>query len=178
MFTANDGAVHWDSWRGQAGWLNESDRTINWAEEAGLELAVLAAVELGLSGRRVVIWGDNNIAIGALHNGATSNILMNESIIRTLIVQAAQSIVAEPLYAATEENIADGASRGVPGAGHRRYRFNFSLPSPPPPCGIYFPSVILIYTGKNSYNISWHPALDSPSGTLIWVAGHRTFEPQ
>lgn len=130
IFTARDGTIYWDGWRGREGWLNESDRTINWAEEIGLELALLAAVELGLSGRRVVIWGDNNIAIGALRNGATSNIPMNLSIRRTLIVQATNNIVAEPLYVATEENLADGASRGTPAASYRRHYFGFPLPEP------------------------------------------------
>lgn len=119
----------WDAWRGTAGWLNSAEgRDIGWAETVGIELVTYAAEELGLSDCAVLVRCDNSGAVGSVRKGVSKNRAANRAIQRLWLTLQSNSLAIEPVYVNTEDNLADGASRGSPILSHSRFRFTFQLP--------------------------------------------------
>jgi hypothetical protein len=105
--------AEFQAWQLRPGWDVEGCH-IGWAECIGIEIAMLFAVQSGVQDSRVLVHSDNSGAVGQFLKGRSRNTQINASIIRAEECSRSVNISVEPVYVKSEENRADGASRGMP----------------------------------------------------------------
>ncbi|CAD6901931.1 unnamed protein product, partial [Tilletia laevis] len=94
------------------GWRAEG-RDIMWAEAVGAELGLLHLIAAGFHDQRVVLYIDNTSVEGGLRRGRIRNEAANLCIERFLHAGARHNLELVPLRVVTDENPADGPSRGA-----------------------------------------------------------------
>lgn len=99
------------AWKLASGWDAES-RDIMWAEMIALELACLYIQELGHNTVAVTVHCDNLSVIGAWNKGWSRNPRVNLSIRRAVSVCMSCILKILPEHVTSENNKADGLSRG------------------------------------------------------------------
>ena len=106
-------SAEFQAWQLRPGWDTEG-RHIGWAECVGIEIAISFAVQSGVQDYRVLVHSDNSGAVGQFLKGRSRNIQINAAIICAEDRSRSANISVEPVYVTSEENRADGASRGMP----------------------------------------------------------------
>ncbi|CAE7121611.1 unnamed protein product [Rhizoctonia solani] len=100
-------------WKLEKGWFG-SGRDIGWAEMIAVEIALDLLISAGLSNISIRFWSDNQGIIGALAAGRSRNDQQNTVLRRINEKQIVHNICLKVAYVNTEENLADGPSRGTP----------------------------------------------------------------
>ena len=101
----------WRAWTLRPKW-NSDGRDIQWAEAVGFELLVYELIALGELPPRIRIFGDNAAVVGGWHNGRSRNRFVNPVFKRIHTALAAAHVEVFTSYVASEDNPADGPSRG------------------------------------------------------------------
>jgi hypothetical protein len=102
----------WLAWKLLPGWKSEG-REIGWAEMVAVELAYLTLVAAGFSNCHVILRSDNQGVVGALKNDASRNSQQNTILRRIISYTQTHAIWLTTKWIPSEENVADGPSRGV-----------------------------------------------------------------
>ena len=101
----------WRAWKLIKGWKADR-RDIGWAESVALELAILHLIAIGYTQVNILVRSDNQGAIGQYNKGRGGNTPTNECIRRSVVALMNASIDITPEYVPSEDNVADGPSRG------------------------------------------------------------------
>jgi hypothetical protein len=101
----------WRAWKLLPGW-NTDGRDIGWAESVALEFAVHHLVQSGFSHVRLLIHSDSQGTIGQYNKGRGKNRSTNDCIRRSVASMLQAHIDITPEYVRSEDNTADGPSRG------------------------------------------------------------------
>jgi hypothetical protein len=88
-----------------------------------VELAFLTVIAARYSGCHIILCSDNQGIVGALRNDASRNPQINAVLCRIIHYTQSLGIWLTPNWIASEENIADGPSRGIfPTTPHYPYQ--------------------------------------------------------
>ncbi len=101
----------WRAWKLLPGW-NCCNRDIGWAESVTLEFAIYHLIWAGFSHVRLLIHSDSQGTIGQYNKGRGKNRSTNDCIRRSVASMLHAHIDIIPEYVRSEDNIADGPSRG------------------------------------------------------------------
>jgi len=101
----------WRAWKLVSGWKKDR-RDIGWAESVALELAIRHLIATGHTKVTITVRSDNQGAIGQYNKGRGGNVPTNECIRRSVAIMMDASIDIAPEYVRSEDNRADGPSRG------------------------------------------------------------------
>ncbi|CAD6891159.1 unnamed protein product [Tilletia caries] len=95
------------SWR-------EGGRDIMWAEAVGAELGLHHLVASGTPDGPVLVYVDNTAVEAGFRNGRVQNEAANECLERVFHFASLHNIVVRPARVTSQDNPADGPSRGAP----------------------------------------------------------------
>jgi hypothetical protein len=102
----------WLAWPLKSGWENDN-RKIGWAEFVALELAMLCLVSSVAKGATFTIHSDNKGVIGTFNSSYSRNPEQNIVLRRILCTLYDNDMWLDLKWIASEENPADGPSRGM-----------------------------------------------------------------
>ena len=101
----------WRAWKLLPGWKT-GGRDIGWAESVALEFAIYHLIWAGFSHVRLLIRSDSQGTIGQYNKGRGKNQSTNDCIRRSVASMLQAHIDITPEYVRSEDNTADGPSRG------------------------------------------------------------------
>jgi hypothetical protein len=101
---------------------------ICWLEAVALELVVYFLCQLHFSDTHIIIYSDNNGAIGAHTKHRSPNVPINLCVRRTYTVLMEHLIWPKFIYIASELNLADPISHGESGASRTFLSRHFDMP--------------------------------------------------
>lgn len=119
----------WQAWRLSSGW-NTDGRDIGWAEMLAVEMALLTLVAGKFPPATYTIHSDNSGVVGAFGASRSRNPHQNSILHHILILMRDSNIWLNTHWIPSEENLADGPSRGVFPPQSCRIRCSTSIPPP------------------------------------------------
>lgn len=102
----------WMAWKLKPGWKSDG-RDIGWAEIVAIELALLVLISLGYSSLHFIIHSDNQGVVGAFRAGMSRSVQQNAVLRRILMLLNEHKMWFSTTWVCSEDNIADGPSRGL-----------------------------------------------------------------
>lgn len=121
----------WSQFRLRDGWNEEKEvkRGIAWLETVAIRVGLLMLVQLGVrQGQNIIVWTDNTTSESTIRKRKSRDYSVNEEWkkIQHILVQTQLDIT--PRRVISEENRADGLSRGVSSGHLVENRVTFPLP--------------------------------------------------
>jgi hypothetical protein len=102
----------WVAWRSIPGWKGDG-RDIGWLEMVAVELALRTVINAGYNDVHLIFRSDNSGVVGAFKNGSSRNAPQNAILRRIIHLFHEHNIWVSTNWIPTEDNPADGPSRGV-----------------------------------------------------------------
>ena len=119
----------WQAWQLLHGWHSDG-RDIGWAEMLAVEMALLTLIAGKLPPATYSILSDNTGVVGAFSTSYSRNSHQNSILRHILILMRESDIWLETRWIPSEENLADGPSRGKFPTQSSRIRTTVSIPPP------------------------------------------------